>query len=648
MAIDDNLQSNIESSVQGTAFQLETNAHIFQMLSKNVYNNIILAPIRELSTNAVDACIAANKPIKFDVHLPSISNSTFSVRDYGTGLSPDDIYGLFSTAGASTKRDSNAYNGSFGIGRLSGLAYATSFTVESFYKGTHYSYMISIDNGIPVTIELGSVKTNEPDGLRLSLSVKPQDTNKFHSEALNLYKYFDNKPNIISGEEIPELKPSISGTNWFKSSDVSGVKLLMANVVYSVKSYEYDFPNGIVIKAPTGAVSITPGRESLNYDDKTNKYLKDICATIYKDITTEAQIDIDSRSTSIERYNAARDYVSTFYNKITPANNFDNYWSVTTNRWGSTQIAFNIPTAYKVAMYDGPGSKQITLANYYSKSVPTQFLVQNIAKDIIPSLNAFHEAADENYLILKPLTNSLRAIEELESTVYTWLDSIGATYEKLSDYLIASHKTSSDKLAAEEFYEMIPNPHNNSTYKGNKVSTNTSTPYLYVVNGDPYDTVIQPIDASYSKLSSITGKLPKLIVVPKKVLVKIQKNPNFTPAKEGLESAIASLEDIHINYRGASFTALDSVPADHVPSDLAEYRATVRKWHSKPKKLIIEQEDLNYLKKIKPDIEYTEIALTTSWSDLLDKYPLVTYHRSSDLAHYLKLEKHYHESNPSS
>ena len=90
------------------------NASMFAMLTKNVYSNIILAPIREWATNAVDACIAANKPIKFDVHLPSISNSTFSVRDYGTGLSPDNIYGLFSTAGASTKRDSNAYNGSFG------------------------------------------------------------------------------------------------------------------------------------------------------------------------------------------------------------------------------------------------------------------------------------------------------------------------------------------------------------------------------------------------------------------------------------------------------------------------------------------------------------------------------------------------------
>ena len=76
--------------------------------------------------------------------------------------------------------------------------------------------MISIDNGIPVTIELGSVPTGEPNGLRLSLAVKPEDTQKFHKEALQLYTYFDHKPNITSGQEIPELEVLISGDDWFK------------------------------------------------------------------------------------------------------------------------------------------------------------------------------------------------------------------------------------------------------------------------------------------------------------------------------------------------------------------------------------------------------------------------------------------------
>jgi len=95
-------------------FSIEMNATMFNMLSKNVYTDIIAAPIRELSTNAIDACIAANKKPKFDVHLPTMLEPTFSVRDYGNGLSEADLLGLYSTFGASTKRESNEFNGVFG------------------------------------------------------------------------------------------------------------------------------------------------------------------------------------------------------------------------------------------------------------------------------------------------------------------------------------------------------------------------------------------------------------------------------------------------------------------------------------------------------------------------------------------------------
>lgn len=104
--------SSTEASTTG--FSIEMNASMFSMLTRNVYNDVILAPIREWSTNALDSCIAAGIDPHFDVHLPTISEPTFAVRDYGTGLPESDILGLFSVLGASTKRNSNAYNGTFG------------------------------------------------------------------------------------------------------------------------------------------------------------------------------------------------------------------------------------------------------------------------------------------------------------------------------------------------------------------------------------------------------------------------------------------------------------------------------------------------------------------------------------------------------
>jgi len=106
--------NNLNGNAEVQDFKIEMNAMVFDMLVSKVYTDKVLAVIREWSTNAIDACIDAKLPIKFDVHLPTVLEPYFSVRDYGTGLSDEDVKGLYSTLGASTKRESNEYNGVFG------------------------------------------------------------------------------------------------------------------------------------------------------------------------------------------------------------------------------------------------------------------------------------------------------------------------------------------------------------------------------------------------------------------------------------------------------------------------------------------------------------------------------------------------------
>ena len=113
--IQSELKSNVTcSTFDSTSFTIETNASMFSLLTSKVYKDPIAAVIREWSTNAIDACIAANKPIGFEVHIPTVTECYFSVRDYGTGLEADQLTTLFCTLGASTKRNSNKYNGTFG------------------------------------------------------------------------------------------------------------------------------------------------------------------------------------------------------------------------------------------------------------------------------------------------------------------------------------------------------------------------------------------------------------------------------------------------------------------------------------------------------------------------------------------------------
>lgn len=273
---------DVSGNVQTTGFSIEVNESMFQMLTSNVYNDPTLAVMREWSTNACDACIAAGTPVKFDVHLPTIEESTFFVRDYGTGLSPEDIVGLFSNLGASTKRNSDAYNGTLGIGRMAGLAVADAFTVESYYNGTHHSYVISMQNGVPVTMHLGDQPTDEPNGLKLSVAVDYDDVGSYISRAENLYKYFDHKPTLNRDDIDIELDISEHiSDNWFITKQTRGGYNRTNYVVMSQVAYEIPYSDevdtqgfeNLVIKAEPGSVTFNPGRETLSLNKTTVEYL---------------------------------------------------------------------------------------------------------------------------------------------------------------------------------------------------------------------------------------------------------------------------------------------------------------------------------------------------------------------------------------
>ncbi len=180
----------VSTGVTSTDFSIEVNSSMFKMLMADVYTDTIKAVIREWSTNACDACLEAGKPVKFDVHLPVAGANTFSVRDYGTGLTPEVLTGLFTILGASTKRDSNKYNGTLGIGRMAGLAVADMFTVESFLDGTLYSYVVSMQEGKPTILHLGTTSTQEPDGLKLSVEVNASAISMYRNTAKEVYQFF--------------------------------------------------------------------------------------------------------------------------------------------------------------------------------------------------------------------------------------------------------------------------------------------------------------------------------------------------------------------------------------------------------------------------------------------------------------------------
>jgi hypothetical protein len=239
-----------------SGFTIAQTSKMFKILSDSLYSDKVMAVVRELSTNAYDSHIAAGNKNPFKVTLPTQANPSFIVRDYGTGLSQEDMENLYTTYGASNKNDSNDFVGCLGLGSKSPFAYTKSFTTTSYYNGKAYAYIAAMDdNGVPSLNLFGVTDTKEPNGLEIKFAVKQHDFTEFSTKAKRVFHYFRLKP-IIDGGVCPSLNDNtyshhnvvIEGKGWKigrvssdwtkypsgHNSPGSGVVAIMGNIAYPV------------------------------------------------------------------------------------------------------------------------------------------------------------------------------------------------------------------------------------------------------------------------------------------------------------------------------------------------------------------------------------------------------------------------------
>lgn len=186
-----------------TEFKIKTSATAFKILSEGLYSNKIGSMVRELICNAYDAhCAAGTKDTPIDVELPMVTNPLFRIRDYGTGLSEDDMRTIYTTYFDSTKNNDNKYIGGFGLGSKTPLCYNTEqFFVTSYFNRKKYVYNVSIgESGAPVLTKWDESMTDEPNGLELLISVDINDIERFKSEFYKFLIWTDIKINRIGYE----------------------------------------------------------------------------------------------------------------------------------------------------------------------------------------------------------------------------------------------------------------------------------------------------------------------------------------------------------------------------------------------------------------------------------------------------------------
>jgi len=277
-------------------FQLKSSAKLFGMLSDGIYQDKILAVIRELSCNAHDAHITAQRKTPFIIKLPTKFDPVFAVEDQGTGIDPSMIGEIYWTYGESSKTNDNSTIGALGLGSKSPFAYTkSSFIVKNRFGGREYTYFCFINEvGTPDGSLVGEEDTTLPSGISVEMAVKTADINVFHERARRFFKYWPHTlPTFIDATEekpidlgIPIPVHSAAGQGWFleEQSVNSRALAIMGGVPYPIDADAIpDLPghlslivsNPFVITFDMGSLNFTPSREHLQYDERSSKNVID-------------------------------------------------------------------------------------------------------------------------------------------------------------------------------------------------------------------------------------------------------------------------------------------------------------------------------------------------------------------------------------
>ena len=272
--------------VDGLQFRVKDNdPFAFKVLSNNLYSRKIEAVIRELSTNAADEHKRLGKDIPFEVSLPTYTDNRFTIRDFGEGLSHDDMQNMYISFFSSTKRNDNAVDGCLGLGSKSPFAVASEYQVTSWHNGVKNIYKCNKQNGIPTIKHIHSEPSDEPSGLQITLV--PNDENRYPHEWKNsaerVYKFFSLKPSVNVDLNMDIDESLLFGEKWSFHEGLRENYAVMGNVAYKIDfssiydSEDSDFLqdlrsiNGLILRFELGDFNFTPNREELDYNEKTRQ-----------------------------------------------------------------------------------------------------------------------------------------------------------------------------------------------------------------------------------------------------------------------------------------------------------------------------------------------------------------------------------------
>lgn len=374
---------------------LRNQAHIMEILRSTLYTDKILAILREYSSNAWDAHRSIGKAdLPIQVTLPTYENPTLSIRDFGPGMSQEDVFTIYTQYGESTKRGSDTCVGMLGIGSKSGFAYSDSFSVVSFHGGYKKVYVAVLDASNMGKISLlHEEPCGEETGVEIQIPVKPHDIYQFDYRAKNLFSYFIPQPRINT--DIPALPPRKSA-GYIQSGNSGTWIAVMGCVPYRINIDQLQGDNNVCLEVlrnssgclyfDIGDVEVSANREELKYSDQTKKALATMFQLLVEEYVSETLKALEDESVSYFKRRIVAQDQSFLLKAIMP----------TTIKWF---------LAKTVELYDSP-PKTFRVLSRDNDAQPQKFQIsgntQLVLADDIRPITGFRDLGDFD-IVIKPV-----------------------------------------------------------------------------------------------------------------------------------------------------------------------------------------------------------------------------------------------------
>lgn len=334
------VQTTGEFKEYKTSIDSKNIEHIITLLSSNLYSNPEKSFLREAVSNAWDSHVEANT-----IDIPIIikidnDDKSVTIRDFGTGISKERFETIYCNIGSSTKRESNDYIGSFGIGRFAALSCSNTVFITSYYNGTMYSYIMIKDvNKININL-INTCNTTEKNGVKIEIKNLKSLYN--YREAIKDLVFF---PNIYVEDSYPTYNINTykikQGKHYAVTSIYMPNKILLGNVLYPLKISNLNLSDfsidlklflnsindtGIVLKFDIGDLDITPNREEIIYTERSKQAIinkiSEACteleSTINHLVTNKKDSFITNDVFNFYQYNTKKLTLDIFNNTIVP------------------------------------------------------------------------------------------------------------------------------------------------------------------------------------------------------------------------------------------------------------------------------------------------------------------------------------------